>query len=981
MLARGGMGVVFLARDTRLGRRVAVKFLHRDAPTMTERFLVEARATARCHHENIVVIHEVGVHQDMPFLVLEYLDGAPLSTLLKNGAMRPRRAVELIVPVVRALECAHQHNIVHRDLKPDNIMVTRSGLVKVLDFGIAKILGATRDVGGSCDTPAEAGDAVSADAFTDLAPVALTAQGRWIGTAPYMSPEQWLPSPGSSARDRHARRPGGQIIDQRSDLWALGAILYQMVIGRHPLADIDASDLERVVTSLDVPMPSACDAGRALPLPLARAIDRCLTKSRDARMPSARALLDQLLTVLPGRAGRDLETGECPYPGLTPFQGPDANRFFGRSREISAALAMLVDQPLLAITGPSGVGKSSFVRAGVIPALEHSGERWDAVIIRPGRRPMAALADLVSHMRGSATDDVSDKIARHQETLDRLHDEPGYLGVVLRQHARDHRCKRVLFIDQFEELYTLTSDSGDRKAFTACLAGLADDPSTPLRVVLSLRSDFLDRISEDPRFLGEVNAGLFFLTPPDRDGLRDALTEPAEMAHYRFETRAMVENMLDVLEATPGSLPLLQFAATKLWEGRDQQERVLTAKSYAKIGGITGALRCHADAVLDTLEPADQALVRAIFLRLVTPDRTRAIETLEDLCELSSEPDEVKRLVAHLVDARLLISDRDGSEGTQIEIVHESLIVSWPTLTRWLDEHQEDAAYIEQIAAAAGQWEARQDDPGLLWRGEAAEDARRWRRRYHDRLRPAQERFLQATFALADRRRRIRRWSVIGVLGFLSLLLAAASVALVLIRDAEQEAQERKEEAIAAAEEARRSEERAEASRALAERNREKAESNHRRAEQESREKHRALLALEEKVELVRMLLSELAEKDEKLARSKTFRHALTLLRPSDKKLGSERQASVPVPTALATPDKEDSHRYKPLIVKLRSELRDLEEARHASQVDLEAAVERETICHKEVSRLKQEAKSFRERARQWDEIESKDPFPIRKKD
>uniref|UniRef100_UPI003204C26D serine/threonine-protein kinase n=1 Tax=Corallococcus coralloides TaxID=184914 RepID=UPI003204C26D len=147
-LGSGGMGTVFLARDVRLGRRVAIKFLHSEDADITRRFILEARATARCSHENIVIIYEVGEFTGGPFMVLEYLQGKPLTKVLGNQRLPPARAVELMVPVVRALECAHEQGIVHRDLKPENIVVTDSGAIKVLDFGIAKVL--------QGDEPAEA---------------------------------------------------------------------------------------------------------------------------------------------------------------------------------------------------------------------------------------------------------------------------------------------------------------------------------------------------------------------------------------------------------------------------------------------------------------------------------------------------------------------------------------------------------------------------------------------------------------------------------------------------------------------------------------------------------------------------------------------------------------------------------------------------------------------------------------------------------
>lgn len=209
------------------------------------------------------------------------------------------------------------------------------------------------------------------------------------------------------------------------------------------------------------------------------------------------------------------------------------------------------------------------------------------------------------------------------------------MGQVLRARARRANRKILLFVDQFEELYTLVADPAERAAFTACLSGAADDASAPVRVVLSLRSDFLDRVGEDPQLMTEVMQGLFFLTPPGRDGLRDALVQPAEMAGYHFENPVMVEEMLTHLETTPGALPLLQFAATKLWDAKDSTRKLLTQNAYNAMGGIGGALASHADSVLSELSPQSQTLARQLFLRLITPERTRAIVSLAELAEMS----------------------------------------------------------------------------------------------------------------------------------------------------------------------------------------------------------------------------------------------------------------------------------------------------------------------------------------------------------
>jgi serine/threonine protein kinase len=200
-LGAGGMGTVYLARDLRLGRRVAVKFLQSKNHDMTRRFILEARATATCSHENIVIIYEVGHYKGNPFMVLEYLHGQPMSQVAKsNMKLPPARVVELMLPVVRALVCAHEKGIVHRDLKPDNVFVTESGSVKVLDFGIAKVVQGKAEPSAPVSLPLDIGvDESNAGEKTQANAV--------VGTVKYMSPEQW---------------GIGVDVDHRTDIWSVG---------------------------------------------------------------------------------------------------------------------------------------------------------------------------------------------------------------------------------------------------------------------------------------------------------------------------------------------------------------------------------------------------------------------------------------------------------------------------------------------------------------------------------------------------------------------------------------------------------------------------------------------------------------------------------------------------------------------------------------------------------------------------------------
>jgi eukaryotic-like serine/threonine-protein kinase len=306
-----------------------------------------------------------------------------------------------------------------------------------------------------------------------------------------------------------------------------------------------------------------------------------------------------------------------------------------------------------------------------------------------------------------------------------------------------------------------------------------------------MRSDFLDRVAEDPLFVEELSRSLVFLASPDRAGLREALVAPVEMVGYRFETDAMVDDMLAALAGTPAALPLLQFTAAKLWEARDPGHRMLTVASYQRLGGVSGALATHADDVLNQMNASLQRLTRTIFQRLVTPERTRAIVELADLHQLAPDHAEVARAIDLLVAARLLmVQTRTDVGGDSVELVHESLIDRWPTLRRWLDEDHEDAAFLAQLSTAAKQWEAMGRPTGLLWRGDAMEVARRW---YVQRPRglPARDAaFLHSVFALARRGKRARRIALVTAFALLGTIAAGASVAAVWIRGAEQAASE-----------------------------------------------------------------------------------------------------------------------------------------------------------------------------------------------
>ncbi|MBV8756261.1 MAG: protein kinase [Deltaproteobacteria bacterium] len=740
-IARGGMGQVFLARDTKLGRKVAIKFLLKHDPEFGQRFLVEARATARCTHENIVTIFEVGEHDGLPFMVLEYLEGKPLSGVLE-GKPGVRAFVELMVPVARALERAHEHGIVHRDLKPSNIFVTDRGQVKVLDFGVARLI----DKHETAQMAAVTLDPIDATST-------FTGSNSLVGTLPYMSPEQW----------------GAGEVDALSDIWAFGIMFWRALTGVHPAGTMAADKLQARLCDLDTPLPSIGSRDPTLPRALVAIVDRCLEKRKAQRYQSASDVLGDLMAFLQPRADRT--TGEtCPYRGLAAFGEEDAKFFFGRTSDIRCALAQLEAWPLLAVVGPSGVGKSSFVHAGLIPAVRASGGAWDVRVLRPGRVPIHRLAGVL--------DDGEDLVGK-------LVESPGLFGDRLRQEAMRKDTRVLVVVDQLEELFTLCDSDELRRLFLAALLGSADDPSSPVRVVLSMRADFLDRLAGHKQFLAELSRGLYFLSAPDHENLRETLERPAELAGYAFEHPSIVEDMMQAA-TSKGALPLLSFAATRLWDARDRQARLFTVAAYQQMGGVGGAFARHADQVAAALPPQSQPLLRAILTRLVTPEGTRAVVDRGELLGLGDGADAV---IDHLVRARLIQVHTDA-QGTTVEIVHEMLITEWPMLARWLQDSQAMRGFTHELRQAAKQWAARGRSRDLVWRGATAQEALANASRHALDLSVIEREFLAAVRSEASRARRRQVAVFATIFSVLGLVIAGGAIAFVRVRAAEIQAKD-----------------------------------------------------------------------------------------------------------------------------------------------------------------------------------------------
>jgi hypothetical protein len=284
---------------------------------------------------------------------------------------------------------------------------------------------------------------------------------------------------------------------------------------------------------------------------------------------------------------------------------------------------------------------------------------------------------------------------------------------------------------------------------------------------------------------------LFSVGPLSRENLRKAISKPAEMAGFHFEQPSMIEEMLDHLETRPGALPLLQFTASQLWETRDIAERRLTHHSYVSMGGLVGAFASHADQFIAGLSAQNTSLVRAILLQLITAERTCATVPISELRELLRETDEIQRLIDQMVDAHLLVVQAvEARPGPIVKITHESMIEGWPTLRRWFDENQADAQLTDQLRVAARAWQVKGFDAGLLWRGESAAKATKFRMRYKGPLSDIDRSFLDAVFSQQISLARRRRATIIAGFAALSLLVIAMIALLAIIQESRTEAED-----------------------------------------------------------------------------------------------------------------------------------------------------------------------------------------------
>lgn len=763
-LGRGAMGVVLLARDEVLDREVAIKVIGGadDDPDAVARFLWEARATARLSHPNVITVYRAGMSPTGPYLVMELLRGRALdAALATGGALASARLFKVAIEASRGLAAAHARGIVHRDIKPSNLFECDDGAVKVLDFGVAKLLGARRPAGGADLAASDASALAATLSPGDGASVHAT---QVTGTPRYMSPEVW-------------REEGA---DRASDVWSLGATLYALATGDPPFSGRSVLEVAHHIMS-----EAAAEPVRArrpdLPASLGEVIDRALAKDRARRYANAAEMLAALERA--SRASRDRGAFEgAPFPGLRAMTAEDRDRFFGREEDVARVVERLRAEALVVLVGPSGAGKSSLAGAGVVPTVLDgalgSPSSWRVLRVLPGRSPLRALASAVAALGDEGADAVAKDLA----------DTPGALARRLRARVVARGEGVLLWFDQLEELVTV-ADREERDATSAALARLVELGPEGVRVLATARSDLFDRLGA----LGDAGVLLGRATeivrPLSGDQLRAAIVEPVRAAGATFEDPRAVDAILAEAGDAQGALPLIAFAMRAWWDRRDPAANTLTAAGWAAVGGVHGALGAHAEAVFAGLSLADQGVVGPTLVRLVASDGTRRYATRAELAAGAGDAAGVRRVVEAFARARLLLVDGDGDDA-QVTLAHEAMARAWPRLAAWCEDGRDDLRLLERLTAAATTWDAAGRPEGLVWRGAPLGELESWREVYDDRL-------VGAARAFADASRRARattrgRWI------FAAASLAALVVALgvtVAVRVARSRASARREAA------------------------------------------------------------------------------------------------------------------------------------------------------------------------------------------
>jgi WD40 repeat protein/serine/threonine protein kinase len=686
LIGEGGFARVYRAYQPIVEREVAIKAILpvlANHPLFIRYFETEAHLVARLEHPYIVPLYDYWREPEGAFLVMRWIKNGNFRQVLQHGALDPASVLRYTGQIASALARAHYAGIIHRDLKPENILLDEQNNAYLTDFGLA----------WRANSESESDE----DEFSSF------------GSPAYAAPEQFLGLP----------------LTANADQYSFALIIYEFLTGTHPIPNLEKLSLTELLDQKTVHAPTTLPYwSSTLPLELKAVLERAMASDPKARFPNIIEFAQQIYQTLSphivrvsplssNEVGLALEQAVSaltedyvlpnPYKGLRAFEQADAEDFYGRERLIEQLLARLADVKdpyyrFLAIVGGSGSGKSSLVKAGLIPLLRAGklpdSNIWKIIEVTPGNQPLLAMA---AALRRIAIDDPGDLRAI-------LEGGSGGLLAAVAKAMGDLPGEVVIVFDQFEEVFTLVQDEALRQHLFALIAQSVSEPTSRVRIIITMRADFYDRPLNYAQFGRLIHQRTEVVTPMTVEELEHSITGPAKRVRVSVEP-GLVAALISATQKQPGTLPLLQFALTELFVHR--KNNALQLSTYQEQGGILGALARRAETVYQELDAAGQTLARQLFLRLITFEVGRGATRRRLL--LTELPEQRSRQLLTVADvfvrSRLLLYDRDAnSRIPTLELAHETLIEGWERYQGWIDDNRNRLHTQQLLAAAARDW-------------------------------------------------------------------------------------------------------------------------------------------------------------------------------------------------------------------------------------------------------------------------------------
>jgi WD40 repeat protein/serine/threonine protein kinase len=685
-LGEGGMGAAYEAEDLRLRRSVVVKVLNpsggadEDSEAGEEAgqlLLAEARRAASVNHPNVATIYGVGRVGHLSYIAMERVEGETLAQVIARGRIDLRQALGIAVAVAEALAAAHARSIIHCDIKTSNVMLAPDATVKVLDFGLARL---TRQPERAAES-ATGATLSSSSIGARQNPPSSNGAGTHDGTLHYMSPEQLR----------------GETLDARTDIFSLGVVLYEMLAGRKPFDGASRADYIRATLDEEPkPLSAHCDD---VPLELEGIVRRALAKDRAERYQTARELIADLrhlrVRLDPSEVRGEISSGhaaktkpssssgrarsalrrishaiasvasrrkvltqaqaslaDVAFRGLLSFHEADRERFYGREAETVALLCTVArhDFRFGVLFGESGCGKTSLLKAGLVPKLWEEG--FVPIYCRAYTDPLAAL--------------LSE--CRKRSRLDIREGEPPL--DYLRRVAAELDATLVVICDQFEEFFINFRAEAEREPFVSLVAACQRDASLNVKFLISIRGDFLHLISSE--FEGRIpdpltSARLSRLRNFDEAAAAAVIERSARAARLPFDENLSRRVARDLSEGGAVLPSELQIVGERL-----QSRRIFTVLDYRRAGGKEQLVHQFLEDVIAS--SGERETAQFILRSLISEENTRLTLTAAEIARRTQRSREATERTLKLFVAARLVREIQDEEPWRYELVHEYLV-------------------------------------------------------------------------------------------------------------------------------------------------------------------------------------------------------------------------------------------------------------------------------------------------------------------